>query len=155
MARWFDHVLRYSRRDQLSANVALGVAGIPVNGVEIDNFSSPIHDWPVDVRRKIHLGKNNRRNAGPILAEVARLKREVAELTLQIEEAVAATTAAAELREELASTRAAAAREQARIEADWRGQLNGVLGSTSWKASAPIRWAGESVRRVRERRRTH
>lgn len=158
MARWFDHVLRYSRRDQLSANVALGLSGLQVNAVELDNFDSELHSWPVEVGRKIHLGKNNRRNAGPLLAEVARLKREVADLTRQLESAADDQRALADLRgevdavrRELEETRQAAAREQARIEGEWRAEVGGLLNSTSWKASAPIRWAASSVRRVRHR----
>ncbi len=149
MERWFDHVLRYSRRDQLSANVTLGISGLRVNGVEHDNFDSDTHAWPVEVGRKIHLGKNNRRNAGPLLAEVARLKRETAELSARLAEQAGDHDALEETRRELHETRLAAARDQARIEAEWRGQLQGVLTSTSWKASAPIRWIGDSARRLR------
>lgn len=151
MERWFDHVLRYSRRDQLSANVTLSLSGLRVNGVELENFESDLHSWPVEVARKIHLGKNNKRNAGPLLAEVARLKRETAELSQQLADQADDHRLLEETRRELHETHLTAAREQARIEAEWRGQLQGVLTSTSWKASAPIRWIGDSAKRMRAR----
>lgn len=151
MERWFDHVLRYSRRDQLSANVTLSLSGLRVKGVELENFESDLHSWPVEVARKIHLGKNNKRNAGPLLAEVARLKRETAELSQQLADQADDHRLLEETRRELHETHLTAAREQARIEAEWRGQLQGVLTSTSWKASAPIRWIGDSAKRMRAR----
>lgn len=151
MERWFDHVLRYSRRDQLSANVTLSLSGLRVNGVELENFESDLHSWPVEVARKIHLGKNNKRNAGPLLAEVARLKRETAELSQRLADQADDHRLLEETRRELHETHLTAAREQARIEAEWRGQLQGVLTSTSWKASAPIRWIGDSAKRMRAR----
>jgi hypothetical protein len=52
MARWFDEVLRYSRRDQLSANYAFSQFALPVRGIDIDNSVSTVHRWPVDLGRK-------------------------------------------------------------------------------------------------------
>ncbi len=47
---WSQHVLRYSRRDQLSCRVAL--LDLDINGVEINNYSSAHHTWPrLDGRR--------------------------------------------------------------------------------------------------------
>ena len=43
---WIDHVLRFSRRDQLSFNVALKEAEGKVRGIEIDNYTSEFHEWP-------------------------------------------------------------------------------------------------------------
>ena len=47
MTIWFNHVLRYSRRDQLSFNMAMNEADILVGRIDIDNMQSPIHAWPV------------------------------------------------------------------------------------------------------------
>ena len=59
---WMDHILRYSRRDQLSVNTALRGAGVPTRIVELDNHVSPHHRWPVSegrlddsVRRRFRL----------------------------------------------------------------------------------------------------
>lgn len=44
-AEWFHHVLRYSRRDQLSVNFALERVSIKKRVVPIDNISSGWHHW--------------------------------------------------------------------------------------------------------------
>jgi hypothetical protein len=45
---WWRHVLRYSRRDQLSVRMALELTpGVRLNVVELDNYESAIHQWPV------------------------------------------------------------------------------------------------------------
>ena len=43
---WFDHVLRYSARDQLSLLVALESHPIRVNRIDSRVRNSPWHDWP-------------------------------------------------------------------------------------------------------------
>lgn len=42
---WYSHVLRYSRRDQLSLSISLNMAGVSPNIMKIDNFSSHYHSW--------------------------------------------------------------------------------------------------------------
>jgi hypothetical protein len=50
---WFRHVLRYSRRDQLSVRMALDLTpGVRLNAVELDNFDSPVHRWPLSPGRR-------------------------------------------------------------------------------------------------------
>lgn len=44
---WAAHVFRYSRRDQLSINMAFRQAGLAPRPIEIDNFESWFHQWPV------------------------------------------------------------------------------------------------------------
>ena len=44
---WAEHVLRYSRRDQLSVLVAAHLSGVSVNRISLDNFDSDLHQWPV------------------------------------------------------------------------------------------------------------
>lgn len=80
MRLWFDHVLRYSRRDQLSLMLALTRGGINVRSIELDNFGSEFHEWPVISGRKISLGKAPALPAGPMVAELRRGTRRVAEL---------------------------------------------------------------------------
>lgn len=43
---WQSHVLRYSRRDQLSVNYAMAEAGFAPDVIEVDNFKSWFHTWP-------------------------------------------------------------------------------------------------------------
>lgn len=153
MRLWFDHVLRFSRRDQLSANVALGLSDVRVNAIPIDNFESELHRWPVDVKRKISLGKNSTRNSGPILAEVARLKREMTELSQKLDDEQSARAEEGLLleraNEALDAARREAEDETRRARAAVQAQLDDVLGSTSWRVSAPVRWAGKVGNRIR------
>ena len=51
MELWASHVLRYSRRDQLSFWVCLREAGLEPLVHELDNFESPYHRWSVSVGR--------------------------------------------------------------------------------------------------------
>jgi hypothetical protein len=47
METWCAHVLRYSRRDQLSLWLALRSAGLVPLVHRLDNHESPFHRWPV------------------------------------------------------------------------------------------------------------
>jgi hypothetical protein len=151
MRVWFDHVLRYSRRDQLSANVALSLIGIAVNGVEIDNMSSTLHRWPVEVNRKIHLGKTNRRKVGPLLAEIARLEHDVRSLSNDLTDYPRTRERADELERKVAELEAKNIREQR----EWESQLESVMTSTSWRISAPVRWAGNVAHRLLPERKSN
>jgi hypothetical protein len=46
MELWFQHVLRYSRRDQLSSNLAFAQCDLKPDLVEESNLSSWCHSWP-------------------------------------------------------------------------------------------------------------
>ena len=46
MTRWWEHVLRYSSRDQLSFGVAMTAAGVWVRSVPLANLQSAVHAWP-------------------------------------------------------------------------------------------------------------
>jgi hypothetical protein len=46
MTMWWEHVLRYSRRDQLSFGVAMAAAGVWVKSVPLANLQSAVHRWP-------------------------------------------------------------------------------------------------------------
>ena len=46
MQTWWEHVLRYSRRDQLSLPVALEAAGLDLLVHNLDNRRSTFHTWP-------------------------------------------------------------------------------------------------------------
>ena len=80
MRLWFDHVLRYSRRDQLSINAVLARTALPVSRISLDNFSSPYHRWPAIEGRRISMGKASPYPPGPLLAEVRRAHRRLTEL---------------------------------------------------------------------------
>lgn len=48
---WAMHVQRYSRRDQLSVNLAFEGSGLKPQRIEIDNYRSWFHEWPCVVER--------------------------------------------------------------------------------------------------------
>ncbi|MFJ3391458.1 glycosyltransferase domain-containing protein [Leifsonia aquatica] len=152
MGIWFDHVLRYSRRDQLSANVAFALGPARVKAIEEDNNASPWHRWPVDVKRRASMSVITGRRTGPLLAEVARLERELAfqvrraderdadaaEAERQAEEALGRVQMA-ELHLQHAEARAA--------EADAR--VAAMTSSFSWRLSRPVRAVGGRLRTIR------
>jgi hypothetical protein len=51
MRTWMDHVLRYSRRDQLSINYVLAETGIPTRRIHSDLRSSHWASWPHTLNR--------------------------------------------------------------------------------------------------------
>lgn len=108
MRLWFDHVLRYSRRDQLSLMVALLHGGIRYRSIEIDNFDSEYQQWPVITERRVASGKAASYSSGPLIAELRRAQRRVTELEEALDDA------ATEAREELSAVRAALAETQVR-----------------------------------------
>ena len=83
MRVWADHVLRYSRRDQLSVMVALDDT-VAYRGIDIDNFESRFHEWPVIEKRRISQGKAPHVPTGPVVAELHRARRRVSELEDQV-----------------------------------------------------------------------
>jgi hypothetical protein len=77
---WAAHVHRYSRRDQLSVNVAFRQAGVTPQVMVIDNYASWFHTWPHAVGRE--QARDRRRRAGSPsspLPQVRRLQQTVAE----------------------------------------------------------------------------
>lgn len=150
MRIWFDHVLRYSRRDQLSANVAFSLGPVEPRVVGDDNNVSEWHRWPVDVKRRAAQSVVTGRRTGPLLAEVARLEREVRLERARADSLIAETEAADERVRaaglELAEADARLARAELRFEH--------VITSFSWRASKPIRVIGGKIRRLRAGRPT-
>jgi hypothetical protein len=46
MTTWWEHVLRYSRRDQLSFAVVMAASSLRLRSVPMPNLRSPLHRWP-------------------------------------------------------------------------------------------------------------
>ena len=146
MRLWFDHVLRYSRRDQLSLMVALLHGGIRFRSIDLDNFGSEYHEWPVIGDRVVARGKAASYPSGPMIAELRRAHRRILELEQealrsadQIAEAAALRTTVEALRvrsDELATQIRAANELAAEREAHIRGlttalsEVQGVRGAT-------------------------
>tara|TARA_R110002020_G_scaffold26653_12_gene86282 strand:- start:1112 stop:2200 length:1089 start_codon:yes stop_codon:yes gene_type:complete len=98
MRLWFDHVLRYSRRDQLSLMVALLHGGASFRSVIVDNFRSDFHEWPIIESRRVALGKGAPFPSGPLVADLRRARKRVKELEDEIERLDPGVTHSLELR---------------------------------------------------------
>jgi hypothetical protein len=140
MALWYEHVLRFSRRDQLSANVAFARGSVPVRPMDINNNDAPSHIWPTDVKRRAHLTRASHRRTGPAVAEIARLHREIEQLQSLLDDAIGVRTADAPT--VLARLKAVEQeRDAARCRADdLERSLAETRSSTSWRLTAPLRW---------------
>lgn len=86
MQVWWEHLLRYSRRDQLSINFVLDALQIPATGVELDNQDSEWHKWPVRVSRKWEVTEDRMANALRIPSvEIGRLENMLQTTFVQLE----------------------------------------------------------------------
>ena len=80
MVSWYNHVMRYSRRDQLSFNIALHDASVAVQPIVIDNYKSWFHKWPAASNRD-----NVKRNRSLSMSgEPLRSQIRSAEMDLQV-----------------------------------------------------------------------
>jgi hypothetical protein len=82
---WFDQVMRYSRRDQLSLVVAITRGPARVSSLDVDNFDSRFHRWPVIERRRVAMGKADQYSSGPLVADIRRSRARIAELEEQVQ----------------------------------------------------------------------
>ncbi|CAN7577597.1 hypothetical protein LJR007_005686 [Aminobacter sp. LjRoot7] len=77
---WASHVMRYSRRDQLSINVAFRAANFRPTAWAVDNQDSDLHLWPHTVGRNRDLGSRNPAvSQMPAAARIRRLELQLAE----------------------------------------------------------------------------
>jgi hypothetical protein len=104
MRTWMDHVLRYSRRDQLSFRYALD-GFTSVHALDLDNFGSDWHTWVTDSaatgRRETMRANAYKTSIRAPLAEVAGLRAEAEALRADQQRATAELAALAEDRERL------------------------------------------------------
>lgn len=86
MGLWADHILRFSRRDQLSVNFVLGRTGVRVAAIELDNHDSRWHEWLINEPRRWEHNRDLVSNAlRPPSAELGRLQNQVRELGDQLD----------------------------------------------------------------------
>jgi hypothetical protein len=102
MARWMRHVLRYSRRDQLSFVQAMAEAGLEWRTVSLDNHGSALHTWRLAPGR----------GTGPMAFRIAETLQppvaEVGQLRHELDRTVATTSASiAALQKEVSDLTAA------------------------------------------------
>jgi len=117
---WAQHVLRYSRRDQLSVLVTLEINKTIFNRIEVDNFSSDFHQWPnLNERkedRRVYKGSDYNPDILHLQEEYLRLSIENQRLELEIRDA--------------------------------RISENNYIKSRSWKITRPLRDASIAFRKL-------
>jgi len=165
MELWALHVMRYARRDQLSVNLALHLAGVEVAPLLVDNHSSDFHRWPHifgrNTKRRTWNASNSMMPLSARLREATQqadeLKRERDETTTRLSARLhEATQQADELKRERdeTTTRLSARLHEATQQADElkrerdetttrlnevEALLNAVLSSTWWRILSPVR----------------
>ena len=111
MALWWEHVLRFSRRDQLSLPLVLRTCGLDVAVHRLDNLLSHFHEWPRGAAQ--HVRAARQLSPGP--------ESRLAEL-------------------EQRATALEAARTEAVAERDaLRARIASLERSTSWQITRPLR----------------
>jgi hypothetical protein len=115
---WMAHVHRYSRRDQLSINVALQRSGLSPQVLQIDNYESRFHSWPHTQGREV-ASRRPQVSLCPPGARIRELEQQLAARTQELEQQLAARTQ--ELEQQLAA----------------------IWASTSWRITAPLRTAAQ------------
>jgi hypothetical protein len=163
MQTWLHHVLRYSRRDQLSMRFALD--GVPrVRALDLDNFRSPWHTWITDnevIERDHSMRVNAFRTSirAPLAtltaaqAEAAALR---AELAVQQERTRVAEEKVVDLRTRVVQLRDRVGRLRKRVERlDRRltAERSSSAGLRAQLARSPRRRLVGAVRRVAGNRR--
>jgi hypothetical protein len=149
---WLDHVLRYSRRDQLSVRTAFAELGMTINEVEIDNHTSRWHSWPVPLERNQEARVAAASLRVPDLLTIARLEARLEEVRrvgeAQLEEVRRVGEAQLEEARRVGEAQLEEARRvgEAQLE-EAVGDVRKLVGSKSWKASAPLRWVSARLRR--------
>jgi len=139
MQMWWENVLRYSRRDQLSLAFVAERLGFTFAVHAFDNEDSPFHQWPVPRERarapwQTELptklpGPDANGFAPSLLALIAEL------------DAARNNHAATALRRAEAALTAASAEA-----AHWRTALDVTRASTSWRMTEPLRRAATMLR---------
>jgi hypothetical protein len=132
---WYQHVLRYSRRDQLSVLVALRqLPGLGLCAVDIDNHSSPVHRWPVTKGRK-RSGplRDPVEAAKPLAARLRTMERSLQEAELERTER---TAQLAELRAESEARISVLEADAEALRAcahDLGARVDMILSSRTWR----------------------
>jgi hypothetical protein len=86
MQQWYEHILRYSRRDQLSVNLVLRASDVVPRVLEFDNAESDVHRWPIHSDRKWSVTRDRLGSALRVpLVELGERDNEIRVLTEQLD----------------------------------------------------------------------
>lgn len=129
---WWAHVQRYSRRDQLSINVALKESGLRPAVLRIDNRDSSFHAWPIRADR-IRKRQWPTAISGYPVARLNEAERHIRKLERKNNF----------LKQSLAKTR--------EILKAQRRKNKALHASNSWRLTAPIRLATEAYQSIAKR----
>ena len=136
MRTWFDHQLRYSRRDQLSLNVALALHGIIPTVLELDNADNPLFTATSPPGRRGERRTGAYRTAmQPPAVEIRAARRRIADLEAEV---IAAETMNAGLIETLGEVQGALEAERD-AHAAVRDEVAEHHRTISWRLTAPLR----------------
>lgn len=83
---WRSHILRYSRRDQLSLNYVLSRDPEGVKRIDLDNRESWFHRWPVHTKRVVSRRHSSPRASLPARHNIAMLESENKRLRQALQE---------------------------------------------------------------------
>jgi hypothetical protein len=155
MRLWYDHVLRFSRRDQLSFNFVLRRTDASISSLLIDNAASVYHRWPTAVNR---LPDEVRRGfSGAFIPDIAGFRRAETRVRELEANGALASSRIASLEEERADLINALHHREELVKhsEERRSQLEAtskdlelVLSSKSWRMGAPLRWGSTWMRRL-------
>lgn len=136
MRTWFDHLLRYSRRDQLSLNVALMEHDVEPAILELDNAENPLFSSSSPPGRRGERRSGAYRAAmRPPAVEIRAAEARIAALETRV---VEAETMNAGLIGTLAEVQSALETERA-AHAATRAEVDGTRRTISWRLTAPLR----------------
>jgi hypothetical protein len=83
MQTWWEHVLRFSRRDQLSFSVVMAECDVRLRSLSLPNLESPLHRWPRSEGRVVRRSDDLRDALRPPIVQIAALEQERERLTLE------------------------------------------------------------------------
>ncbi|MGH9092691.1 MAG: glycosyltransferase domain-containing protein, partial [Acidimicrobiales bacterium] len=154
MRLWMDHVLRYSRRDQLSLNHVLRRTGLPVRRMDVDLREADWAVWPHTPGRSrtrglrapgtlavppVVLAAEQRRRELDAASHLEQVTRERDLLRGEVE-------ARSRIEAEAAARDGARADELARRADDLDRQIRDLRASRSWRVTGPMRVLAGRVR---------
>lgn len=141
---WLAHVNRYSRRDQLSVNLAFRLAGLTPAAIPVDNHASWFHRWPVAEGRDGNAGmRAPAASHKPLVARLRELELALAEQRQRHEATLAGQAGAheqalAELEHRHVEALAAAGARHDQLLAEERGRRATLLGSPGGRIAAGL-----------------